>query len=131
MEENQTSGPLGHVNIDPHAELDVFIDEKIFTINMSGFFAKRLQAVGDWLMKSQPSEKVLVAYNQIIEKPDESPTDLFAYNIQTFLMLMQAIDKAALEQGATKKMTYAEIQDSIKDATEFSSELDTGLDSHS
>jgi hypothetical protein len=131
MEANQKPGPLSHVNIDPHAELDVFIDDKVFTINMSGFFAKRLQAVGDWLLKSQPSEKVLVAYNQIIEKPDESPTDLFAYNIQTFLMLMQAVDKAALEQGATKKMTYAEIQESVKDATELDSDLDTGLDSHS
>lgn len=120
---------FGDLNIDPNQELDVFIDDKTFTITMSGFFAKRLQSVGDWLMRSEDSEKILQAYNSILEKPNEQPADLLSFNIQTFLMLMKEIEKCAIEQGATKKSKFGDMQQSIENAAEVITKMDATLDS--
>lgn len=119
---------FGDLDIDPNKEVDVFIDDKTFTVTMSGFFAKRLQGVGDWLMRSEDPEKILQAYNSILEKPNEQPADLLSFNIQTFLMLMKEIEKCAIEQEATKKTKFGDIQQSIENTAEVITKLDTSLD---
>lgn len=123
--EEKRPGMMDHIQIDPDQELDVFVDEKLFTVSMSGFFAKRLQTFGDWIMNTQKPEKMLEIYNSLIERPDDVPTDILTYNVQTYLMLMQAVRSSAIEAGATTKMKYKDIQASVQNTTELGSDLDT------
>lgn len=115
----QMPNPLDNLDIDPGMEFDVFIDDKIINVPMSGFFVKRLQVLGDWIVNTKTPEEVLLVYNKIIEKNEL--TDTFEINLETFLMLMDHIDKCAKEQGATKKMKVSEIKESIQDTPKVSS----------
>lgn len=125
------------MNIDVDQEIDAFIDDKIFTISMSGFFVKRLQAFSDWAFGAHDPNHMIKIYEKIVDKPDEVPADVDAYNVQTFLMLIQEIHKAAKEQGAMEKTTIRKMQESlenieksIQDTPDIVPDKDTGLDSH-
>lgn len=117
MEEN--THPIDKFDLDPNTEFEVFIDDKIVTIPMSGFFIKRLLLLGDWIVSSKSPEEVLAAYQKIAE--DKELTDTFEVNLETFMTLMNQIDKCAKEQGATKKMKVSEIRESGQNTTEVSS----------
>lgn len=127
--EDSVKSIINNANIDPDTEVDVYIDDKVFIIEMSGFYVKRLQAMGDWFLSLESTEKILKAYNTISENPNGPINDLLTFNIQTYLMLMQTVDKAAKEQGATKKMKYKDLTASVQNATELVPDEDTGLDS--
>jgi len=92
MEENVN--PIDKLDLDPNMEFDIFIDDKIVNIPMSGFFIKRLQ----------------IAENKEL-------TNTFEINLQTFITLMNHIDQCAKDQGATKKMKVSEVRDSLQDTT--------------
>ena len=113
MEENVN--PIDKLDLDPNMEFDIFIDDKIVNIPMSGFFIKRLQILGDWLVTSKNPEEVIAAYDKIAE--GKELTETFEINLQTFITLMNHIDQCAKEQGATKKMKVSEVRDSLQDAT--------------
>ena len=123
--DSKRPGPLDHIQIDPDQDLDVFVDDQLFTVSMSGFFAKRLQTFGDWVMKTEKPEKILEVSNSLIERPNEVPADILGYNMQTYLMLMQAVRTSAIESGATTKMKYKVIQASVQNTPELGSDLDT------
>ncbi len=127
---NKALEVMDQLNMDPNTELDVYIDEATFDLKVSGFFAKRLQAMGEWMLRTQKHEEVLKCYESLSKDPSQTPEDINCFNIQTFLMLMQAVDKAAIDQGATKKMKASEMRESIENATKISSDLDAGLNSH-
>lgn len=127
---NKALEVMDQLNMDPNTELDVYIDEATFDLKVSGFFAKRLQAMGEWMLRTQKHEEVLKCYESLSKDPSQTPEDMNCFNIQTFLMLMQAVDKAAIDQGATKKMKASEMRESIENATKISSDLDAGLNSH-
>lgn len=127
---NKALEVMDQLNMDPNTELDVYIDDATFDLKVSGFFAKRLQAMGEWLLRMQKHEEVLKCYESLSKDPSQTPEDMNCFNIQTFLMLMQAVDKAAVDQGATKKMKAYEMRESIENATKISPDLDAGLNSH-
>jgi hypothetical protein len=127
---NKALEVMDQLNMDPNTELDVYIDDATFDLKVSGFFAKRLQAMGEWLLRMQKHEEVLKCYESLSKDPSQTPEDMNCFNIQTFLMLMQAVDKAAVEQGATKKMKAYEMRESIENATKISPDLDAGLNGH-
>lgn len=111
--------PLDSIDIDPNMEFDVYVDDKIINIELSGFFVKRLQVLGDWLVNTKSPEEVLITYNKFLER--EELTETFDINLETFMILMNEIDKCAKEQGATRKMKFSEIKDSVKDTPKVSS----------
>lgn len=113
------ANPLENIDIDPDTEFDVYIDDKMVNLTVSGFFIKRLQVLGDWIVNTKSPEEVLSAYNKMLEKQDL--TDTFEINLETFMILMNELDKCAKEQGATKKMKFSEIKDSVKDTPKVSS----------
>ena len=117
MEEN--THPIDKFDLDPNTEFEVFIDDKIINVPMSGFFIKRLQLIGDWLVTSKNPEEVVAAYQKIIE--DKELTDSFELNLQTFMTLMNHIDQCAKEQEATKKMKVSDIRESLQDTSKVSS----------
>jgi len=117
MEEN--THPIDKFDLDPNTEFEVFIDDKIVNVPMSGFFIKRLQLIGDWLVTSKSPEEVIAAYQKIAE--DKELTETFEVNLQTFMTLMNHIDQCAKEQDATKKMKVSEIRESGQNTTEVSS----------
>lgn len=127
--EDATKSIINNANIDPDTEVDVYIDDKVFIVEMSGFFIKRLQAMGDWFLSLESTEKILKSYNTLMENPAGPINDLLTFNVQTYLMLMKALDNAAKEQGATKKMKYKDAVASVQSATELVPDQDTGLDS--
>jgi hypothetical protein len=127
---NKALEAMDQLNMDPNTELDVYVDEATFNIKLSGFFAKRLQALGEWILKQQKHEDVIKCYEHLAQDGEQVPEEMYCFNIQTYLMLMQAIDKAAVEQGGTKKMKVYEIRESIENASKISSDLNTGLNSH-
>lgn len=127
--EDATKSIINNANIDPDTEVDVYIDDKVFIVEMSGFFIKRLQAMGDWFLSLESTEKILKSYNTLMENPAGPINDLLTFNVQTYLMLMKALDNAAKEQGATKKMKYKDAVASVQNATELVPDQDTGLDS--
>jgi hypothetical protein len=106
------SNPLDGMDIDPNMEFDVYVDDKMINITLSGFFVKRLQVLGDWIVNTKTPEDVLLVYNKLLEK--EQLTDTFEINLETFIILMNEIDKCAKEQDATKKMKFSEIKESVK-----------------
>lgn len=120
---------LNSTGVDPDAELDVFIDSKVFTVKMSGFFAKRLQSMANWILTTQDTEKILLCYENLAKNPTDVPTDIMEFNLQTLLILMKSVEESAMEQGATEKSTFRQMQQSIQDTSEITAKLDTDLDS--
>lgn len=117
MEEN--THPIDKLDLDPNMEFDIFIDDKIINIPMSGFFIKRLQLLGDWLVTSKNPEEVIAAYDKIAE--GKELTDTFEVNLQTFITLMNHIDQCAKDQEGTKKMKVSEVRESIQNTSKVSS----------
>ena len=113
----QQTNPLD--NLDPNTEFDVFIDDKIINVPMSGFFVKRLQVLGDYIVSTKQPEEIIAIYDKFVE--GKELTDTFEINLETFITLMNQIYASAKEQGATKKMKVSEIKDSIQDTSKLSS----------
>jgi len=127
--QEEVNNILSNTGVDPDAEIDVFIDSKIFTVKMSGFFAKRLQSMANWILTTQETEKVLASYENLAKNPTDVPTDVFEFNLQTLLILMKSVEESALEQEATEKSTFRKMQQSIQDTSEIVTKLDADLDS--
>jgi hypothetical protein len=113
----QSTNPID--NLDPNTEFDVFIDDKIINVPMSGFFVKRLQLLGDYVVSTKSPEEIIAIYDKMAE--GKELTDTFEINLETFITLMNQIDTSGKEQGATKKMKVSEIKDSIQDTSKLSS----------
>lgn len=118
MEENVKS-ILDNMSIDLDQELEVFVDDKLFKVSMSGFFAKRLQALADWILSKEDPEKMIKIYEKMADNPEQVPTDLEAFNYETLIMLMQAIQTSGQEQGATEKTTMRKMQDANQHSAEL------------
>jgi hypothetical protein len=111
--ENQETNPIeDFTNLvgDPEQEIDVLDDEAIFSIPMSGGYAKRLQAVGAWMIESKKPEEILKIYEKIASSEDGSKYDAFTFHLETMLILFQEIEKQAREANAIKKQKIKDIE---------------------
>jgi len=111
--ENQETNPIeDFTNLvgDPEQEIEVLDDETIFSVPMSGAYAKRLQAVGAWMVESKKPEEILKIYEKISSSEDGSGYDSFTFHLETMLILFQEIEKQAREAQAIKKQKIKDIE---------------------
>ena len=111
--ENQETNPIeDFTNLvgDPEQEIEVLNDETIFSVPMSGAYAKRLQAVGAWMVESKKPEEILKIYEKISLADENTKYDIFTYHLETMLILFQEIEKQAREAQAIKKQKIKDIE---------------------
>jgi len=94
---------------DPEQEIEVLDDETIFNVPMSGAYAKRLQAVGAWMVESKKPEEILKIYEKISSSDDNTKYDMFTFHLETMLILFQEIEKQAREAQAIKKQKIKDV----------------------
>jgi hypothetical protein len=111
--ENQETNPIeDFTNLvgDPEQEIEVLDDESVFSVPMSGAYAKRLQAVGAWMIQTKKPEEILKIYEKISSSEDGSDYDAFTFHLETMLILFQEIEKQARESKAIKKQKIKDIE---------------------
>jgi hypothetical protein len=101
-EENPTEKFLDAIT-DPEAEIEVYDDEKIFNISVSGAFAKRVTALGAWMTERKKPEEILKIYEKLASDVDDK-YDHFTFHFETVLILLRELETQAKANGATKKI---------------------------
>lgn len=96
---------------DPETEVEIYQDDKLIDIKISGFFAKRLNLLTNTMINQKPVEDILVSYEKMAQ--DDTKFDQFTFNLETMLTLMRAIEDSARENGALKKVKLNEIQSGL------------------
>lgn len=99
-EENSAEKLLDSI-ADPEAEIEVYDDEKIFNISLSGSFAKRLTALGAWMTERKKPEEILKIYEKLASDGDDK-YDHFTFHFETMLILLRELETQAKANGATK-----------------------------
>lgn len=113
MAENKTPGQqLNDMLNDPEQELEVFDDDKVFNIPISGFFAKRLQALSVWITDKKNPEEILKVYELITSDDPNKKYDAFTLHVETMLILLEEMETQAREANCLKKIK-------VKDANIF------------
>jgi hypothetical protein len=88
---------------DPEQEIEVYDDEKIFNIALSGAFAKRLNAVGAWMTERKDPTEILKIYEKLASDSDDK-YDHFTFHFETMLILLREVEQQARNNGAIKKV---------------------------
>lgn len=90
----------------PESEVDVIDDDKVFTIEMSGFFAKRIQSLNTWFTSKKKPEELLAIFERLVQNTDQETKypDSFSFHFETLLILTEEINNKAREAGAIKKV---------------------------
>lgn len=101
-EENPTEKLLDSIT-DPESEIEVYDDDKIFNISLSGSFAKRLTALGAWMTERKKPEEILKIYEKLANDSDDK-YDHFTFHFETILILLREIETQAKVNGAVKKV---------------------------
>ena len=113
MENEKTpSDEFSEMLSNPESEIDVIDDDKVFTIEMSGFFAKRIQSLNTWFTNKKKPEELLAIFEKLIENSETGENkypDAFSFHFETLLILTEEINKRARESGAIKKMKMKDV----------------------
>ena len=112
MAEEKTPGEqLNNMLNDPEQELEVFDDEKVFNIPMSGAFAKRLQALTVWMTDKKNPEEILKVYEAIAAEDDDPNVkyDQFTLHLETMLILLREMETQARASDCIKKVKVKDI----------------------
>lgn len=110
MAEDKTPGEkLTNMLNDPEQELEVFDDDKVFNVPISGSFAKRLQALTVWLTEKKNPEEILKIYEVIASEDSNKKYDHFTLHLETMLILLKEMENQAREAGCIKKIKMKDI----------------------
>lgn len=111
--ENQETNPseeFANMIGDLEQEIEVLDDEKIFSIPMSGAYAKRLQALGAWMTESKKPEEILKIYETLSSADENTKYDFFTFHLETMLILLHEIEKQAREAGSITKVKIKDVE---------------------
>lgn len=106
-EENISEKLVDMIN-DPEQEIEVYDDNKIFTISLSGAFAKRLNAVGAWMTERKDPTEILKIYEKLASD-NEDKYDHFTFHFETMLILLREVEQQARNNGAIIKAKVKDI----------------------
>ena len=108
-EEKSTSEQLSDMLNDPEQELEVFDDEKVFNVPMSGAFAKRLQALSVWMTDKKNPEEIIKVYETIASEDENLKYDQFTLHLETMLILLKEMETQARSANCIKKVKVKDI----------------------
>lgn len=107
--EKNPSEELVDILTDPEQEIEVLDDDKVFSIPMSGAYAKRIQALGAWMTDKKKPEEILKMYEIIASEDENVKYDHFTFHFETMLILLQEIEKQARAGNCIKKVKTKDI----------------------
>lgn len=106
--EEATPEKLVDMMTDPEQEIEVYDDAKIFSISLSGAFAKRLNAVGAWMTERKDPTEILKIYEKLAND-SEDKYDHFTFHFETMLILLKEVEEQARNSGAVIKKKIKDV----------------------
>jgi hypothetical protein len=110
MAEEKTPGEqLSDLVTNPEQELEVYDDDKVFSVPMSGAFAKRLQALTVWMTDKKNPEEILKVYETIASEDENLKYDQFTLHLETMLILLKEMETQARSANCIKKVKAKDV----------------------